>query len=92
MKKRRDLVRPGAQGQATVFLDAEGNRTQDPAQAARGEIVEYDEKGGRIRRTWFFVEEVEIKWLPIRESAFLLWVLGLFLGIWFVIGVILGLV
>ena len=90
--KRRDLERPGAQGQATVFLDAEGNLTQDPALAVRGEIVEYEEKGGRIRRTWFFVEEVEIKWLPIGESAFLLWVLGLFLGIWLVVGLILGLV
>ncbi|MGH2932121.1 MAG: hypothetical protein ACRDKK_04590 [Gaiellaceae bacterium] len=90
--KKRDPEKLGAHGQATVFLDAEGNLTQDPAQAVRGEIVEHEEKGGRVRRTWFFVEEVEIKWLPISESAFLLWVLGLFLGIWLVVGVIFGLV
>jgi len=35
---------------------------------------------------------VEIKWLPISESAFLLWVLGLLLGIWLLIGVIFGLI
>jgi hypothetical protein len=90
--KKRDLERLRAHRQATVFLDAEGNLTQDPAQAVRGEIVEHEDQGGRIKRTWFFVEEVEIKWLPISESAFLLWVLGLFLGIWLVVGVIFGLV
>jgi hypothetical protein len=42
------------------------------------------------RRVWFRVEEVEISWLPISESAFLLWVLVLLLGVWFGIGAALG--
>ena len=58
-----------------AYFDAEGNRTEDPALAVRGEIIEHDPKSGRKRRTWFFLEEVEIGWLPVRESAFLLWVL-----------------
>ena len=56
-----------------AYFDAEGNRTEDPAQAVRGEVVERDPKAGRTRRTWFLVKEVEIKWLPVSESAFLLW-------------------
>jgi hypothetical protein len=42
------------------------------------------------RRVWFRIEEVEISWLPISESAFLLWVLVLLLGVWFAIGAALG--
>ena len=44
------------------------------------------------RRVWFRVEEVEISWLPVRESAFLLWVLVLLLGVWLGIGWALGLI
>lgn len=90
--KEENLQRPGAQRQAAIFLDAQGLPTQDPTKAVRGEVVDYDEQGSRVRRTWFFIEEVEIKWLPVSESAFLLWVLGLLLAIWLVIGAILGLV
>jgi hypothetical protein len=43
-----------------------------------------------MRRVWFRVEEVEVSWLPISESAFLLWVLALLLGVWFGIGAALG--
>jgi hypothetical protein len=42
------------------------------------------------RRVWVRIEEVEISWLPIGESAFLLWVLVLLLGVWFGIGAALG--
>lgn len=42
------------------------------------------------RRVWFRIEEVEISWLPVRESAFLLWVLVLLLGVWFAIAWALG--
>jgi hypothetical protein len=45
-----------------------------------------------VRRVWFRVEEVEISWLPVGESAFLLWVLVLLLACWLGIGVALGLV
>jgi hypothetical protein len=43
-------------------------------------------------RIWFRVEEVEIRWLPISESAFLLWVLVLLIAVWLGIGAALGLV
>jgi len=75
-----------------AYFDAEGNRTEDPAQAVRGEVVEHDAKAGRTRRTWFFIEEVEIKWLPVSESAFLLWVLFALLVTWLLIGIFFGLV
>ena len=42
------------------------------------------------RRVWVRIEEVEISWLPVRESAFLLWVLVLLLAVWFGIGAALG--
>jgi hypothetical protein len=76
----------------TAYFDAEGNRTEDPAQAVRGEIVERDPEAKRTRRTWFLVEEVEIKWLPVSESAFLLWVLFALVLIWVLIGLAFGLI
>ena len=76
----------------TAYFDAEGNRTDDPAQAVRGEILEHDAEAGRTRRTWFFLEEVEIKWLPVSESAFLLWVLLGLAVVWVAIGIALGLI
>jgi hypothetical protein len=42
------------------------------------------------RQIWVRIEEVEISWLPISESAFLLWVLVLLLGAWFGLGAVLG--
>jgi hypothetical protein len=75
-----------------VYFDTEGNRTEDPAEAVRGEVVERDAHGRRTRRTWFFIEEVELKWLPVTESAFLLWVLVLLLGLWLLIGFAFGLI
>jgi hypothetical protein len=77
---------------SAVYFDEEGNRTQDPAQAVRGEVVEHDAETRRTRRTWFFFEEVEIEWLPVTESAFLLWVLVLLLGLWLLIGFAFGLI
>jgi hypothetical protein len=44
------------------------------------------------RRIWFRVEQVEINWLPVGESAFLLWVLVLLLAVWLGIGAALGLI
>jgi hypothetical protein len=43
------------------------------------------------RRMWWRIEEVEVSWLPISESAFLLWVFVLLLGAWFGICAALGL-
>ena len=73
------------------FVDADGKPTNDPRRAVGGEFVEYDPASKRTRRTWFRLEQVEIKWLPVSESAFLLWVLALFLVFWLGIGVALGL-
>jgi hypothetical protein len=42
------------------------------------------------KRYWFRIEEKEISWLPVRESAFLLWVLVFLIGAWFAIGWLLG--
>jgi hypothetical protein len=77
---------------ARSFVDAKGRSTDDPRRAVRGELVEYDAKSKRPRRTWFRIEQVEIKWLPVGESAFLLWVLVLLLAVWFAIGMALGIV
>jgi hypothetical protein len=76
----------------TAYFDAEGNRTEDPAQAVRGEVLEQDAEGRRTRRTWFLLQEVEVKWLPVTESAFLLWVLLALVLFWAAIGVALGLI
>ena len=71
------------------LLDARGELTTDPAQAVSGEIVEAGADGERTRRTWFLIEEVELKWLPISESAFLLWVLALFVCAWVIVAIVL---
>jgi hypothetical protein len=44
------------------------------------------------QRLWFRVEDVEIRWLPCGEAAFLLWVLVALVAVWLGIGVALGLV
>jgi hypothetical protein len=74
------------------YVDADGKPTDDPARAVRGELVDHDADSKPVRKTWFRFEEVEIKWLPVSESAFLLWVLVLLLVVWLGIGVALGLV
>jgi hypothetical protein len=53
--------------------------------------VKANETQAPQRRFWFRVEEVEIRWLPVGESAFLLWVLVLLLAVWLGIGAALGL-
>jgi hypothetical protein len=74
------------------LLDADGKPTDDPDRAVSGELVEYDPESKRTRRTWFRLEQVEIRWLPVSEPAFLLWVLVVLLAVWLAIGVALGLV
>jgi hypothetical protein len=73
---------------STLLYDAHGEITTDPSRAVRGEIVEGPE-GAPRRRTWFLIEEVEIKWLPVSESAFLIWVLALFVCAWVVVAIVL---
>jgi len=74
---------------AAVYRDASGAVVTDPAQAVGGEIIEGPNGGEPRRRTWFRIEEVELDWLPVRESAFLLWVLAFLAAVWFAIGVVL---
>jgi YD repeat-containing protein len=76
-------------GTTTVLLDADGRPTDDPARAVRGETTEYDADGRPIGKTSFFLQEGEIRWLPIGELPFLLWVLAAFVVIWFVIALVL---
>ncbi len=35
---------------------------------------------------------VELKWLPVSESAFLLWALAVLFGVWLLVGYLLGLI
>jgi hypothetical protein len=71
-----------------VYRDESGAVVTDPAHAASGEILG-DAGDGAKRRAWFRIEEVEFDWLPVRESAFLLWVLALLAAVWLGIGVVL---
>jgi len=73
----------------SVYLDAEGKRTEDPRKAVGGEILESPGDGRAANRTWFRVQEVELSWLPVGEAAFLLWVLALLVFLWLVAAAIL---
>jgi hypothetical protein len=64
---------------AASVLDAEGRSSDDPQRAA-------------LRPAKLRVEQVEVKWLPVSESAFLLWVLAMLLVVWLGIGFALGLI
>jgi hypothetical protein len=44
------------------------------------------------RRIWFRVEEVELKWLRIGETAFLLWVLAGLVLAWLMVALVFFLV
>jgi hypothetical protein len=54
-----------------------------------GEILEPADDGRAERRTWFRIHEVELKWLPVSEAAFLLWVLAALVLAWLVIAIVL---
>ena len=40
------------------------------------------------RRFWFHIEDVELKWLRISETAFLLWVLAGLVLAWLVVALV----
>jgi hypothetical protein len=75
----------------TVLLDEQGRRTDDPARAVRGDVVEVD-GDGRTRRFWFVASKAKLDWLPVSESAFLLWVLVGLIAVWLLLGFALGLI
>jgi hypothetical protein len=85
----RETSESGPQRRRAVYVDADGAVVTNPAHAARGEVVEDDGTGNEQRRTWFRIEEVELDWLPVRESSFLLWVLALLAAVWLAIGLVL---
>jgi hypothetical protein len=87
--RSRETSESRPQRRRAVYVDADGVVVTNPAHAARGEIIEDDGTGNEQRRTWFRIEEVELDWLPVRESAFLLWVLALLASVWLAIGVVL---
>ena len=41
---------------------------------------------------WFQLEDVQVKWLPLSETAFLLWVLAGLVLVWLVVALVLILV
>jgi hypothetical protein len=59
--------------------------------AARGDVLEPPE-AREGRRLWFQLEDVQVKWLPLGETAFLLWVLAGLVLIWLVVALVLILV
>ena len=87
--ERPRAARRPTPARAVAYTDAEGRTTDDPAAAVRGEIVDYDAHGAPAKRTRFFLSERELPWLPISESAFLVWVLVALMSIWVVIGLML---
>jgi hypothetical protein len=46
-------------------------------------------EGRPSRRIWFHIEEVELKWLPVSETAFLLWVLAFLVLVWLAVALVL---
>ena len=72
----------GTAARTVVYFDADGAVVTDPARAVRGEIVEVESNGSRHKRGWFRIEEIELRWLPVRESTFLLLVLAFLAAAW----------
>lgn len=87
MAPRRDRAAPA---KVVAYADAAGRATEDPAQAVSGEIAELDAHG-RLRRTRFFLDRSDVRWLPVSEPAFLLWVLAGLVLVWAGIGLVLTL-
>jgi hypothetical protein len=80
--ERPARTEPESSARTVVYFDADGALVTDPALAVRGEIVDAGRAGGPRNRVWFRIEEAELGWLPMRESAFLLWVLALLVAAW----------
>jgi hypothetical protein len=91
LSKRPDVEAPDVRtGRVGLYVDADGNPTDDPRKAVQGEILEPD-RGAAPKRTWFLLDEVQIKWLPMSEGAFLLWVFVVLVAVWVGIAVLLRL-
>ena len=87
MGRRRTSETRGQRREQSRLYDADGRLTTDPAGAVRGEVVELDENERIAHRSRFQIEWIEIKWLPVSEPAFLLWVLAAFVLVWIAVAV-----
>jgi hypothetical protein len=76
---------------AHTYRDRDERATNAPAEAASGEIVEFDDHGAPLRRTRFFLRREELPWLPVTEAAFLLWVLTALVVAWVAVAAYLAL-
>ena len=56
---------------------AEGNRNEN-----------VEPRPAKPRRLWFHLEEVELNWLRISETAFLLWVLAALVLAWLIVALV----
>jgi hypothetical protein len=89
MSRGRDEQKASERRRQTIYIDADGRRTLEAAKAVQGEVIEYDAHDQPARRTKFFLDRVELPWLPVSEPAFLLWVLAALFIVWLVIGFVL---
>ena len=76
-------------GRRAIYLDGHGAVVHEPSDAVAGTIVDDAPPGSGRRVGWFGFREIELTWLPVRESAFLLWVLAVLAVVWVAIGVVL---
>jgi hypothetical protein len=84
--RRTEEKRHAARRRTAVFLDAQGNRTGDPAHVQRGEVVEYDDQSEPVTRTWLYVLEAE--WPRLNGPGVLLIALALLLALWLLVAVV----
>jgi hypothetical protein len=87
-RKQSGVPRP-VRKRRVSYLDTAGRPTENPAEAAQGEVLEYGAHRQPVRRTRFFLSRSELPWLPVSEPAFLLWVLALLVIVWVAIGLFL---
>jgi hypothetical protein len=85
-ERRSERKRLAAPTRTAVYLDAHGSRTEDPGRVRAGEVVEHDEHGEPVRRTWLYV--LETRWPWLNEPRFLLVTLGLLLTLWLLVAVL----
>ena len=77
----RSVARRQSSKRAVPYRDSSGPPTGDPVEAA-SETVEVDAHGRRAPRLRLFLDREELPWLPVSESAFLLWVLAVLVVAW----------
>jgi hypothetical protein len=89
MERRGSKVPRTERKRRVSYLDAACRPTDNPAEAVRGEVIEYGAHRQPVRRARFFLSRSELPWLPVSEPAFLLWVLVFLFIVWVAIGLFL---